>query len=108
MLPVCFVSGVKIVYFCLLAILWSFRNVTLSYSTIYGKQRPSFRIICMNVTIHRGGDYLQLLLLQSHELQLYNLTDRGNISYTDCFLYEEAEKQSRTKSIPKRDILYLL
>ena len=48
----------------------------------------------MNVTIHKGGDYLQILLLQSHELQLYNLSDSGNISFTDYFLYEEADKQS--------------
>jgi len=62
----------------------------------------------MNVIIHKGGDYLQLLLLQSHELQIYNLSDSGNISFTDCFLYEEADKQSRTKSFPKRDILCAL
>jgi hypothetical protein len=62
----------------------------------------------MKVTIHKGGEYLQLLLLQSHELQLYNVSDSGNISFTDCFLFEEAEKQSRIKSFPKRDILCIL
>jgi hypothetical protein len=62
----------------------------------------------MNVTIHRGEDNLQLLLLQSHELQLYNLTDSGNISYEDCILYKEAEKQSKTRVFPKEIILCIL
>jgi hypothetical protein len=62
----------------------------------------------MNATIHRGEDYLQLLLLQSHELQLYNLTDSGNISYTDCFVYEEGEKQSKTRVFPKEIFLCIL
>jgi len=56
----------------------------------------------MNVTIRKGGDHLHLLFLQSHELQLYNLSDSGNISITDCFLYEEAEKQSRKKSFSQK------
>ena len=41
----------------------------------------------MNVNINKGRDYLHLLLIQSHELQLYNLSDSGNISFKDCFFY---------------------
>jgi len=62
----------------------------------------------MNVTIHKVGDYLQLLLLQSHELQLYNLSDVGNIFFTDCFLYEEQKNKAEQRVFPKRYFVHTL
>jgi hypothetical protein len=55
----------------------------------------------MNVTIHSGGDYLQLLLLLSHELQLYNLTDSGKFLTQIASIMKKPKNKVEQKVFPK-------